>query len=147
MQEFVDGVKNITENQARVAKMYFEDGSVEGAIPPLKAILHIMAYGEYNGKTLADKEVRDLFTQEYVLNSDWYAERLRNKHVSDIALWQSHQKYISDLLNEAVNLPEDKKQELKQILVKTKENLKYVKSQAYYDKLIGTIGKDDLYKG
>lgn len=147
MQEFVDGVKNITDNQARVAKMYFEDGSVEGAIPPLKAILHIMAYGEYNGKTLADKEVRDLFTQEYVLNSDWYAERLRNKHVSDIALWQSHQKYISDLLNEAVNLPEDKKQELKQILVKTKENLKYVKSQAYYDKLIGTIGKDDLYKG
>ena len=29
----------------------------------------------------------------------------------------------------------------------TKETLIYVKSQAYYDKLIGTIGKDDLYKG
>jgi vacuolar-type H+-ATPase subunit E/Vma4 len=67
--------------------------------------------------------------------------------VSDIALWQSHQKYISDLLNEAVNLPEDKKNELKQILVKTKETLKHIKSQDYYDKLVGTIGKDDLYKG
>ena len=49
-------------------------------------------------------------------------------------------------INEAGRLV-DKKQELKQILLKTKETLKYVKSQAYYDKLIGTIGKDDLYKG
>jgi hypothetical protein len=147
MQEFVDGVHNITDNQARVAKMYFEDGSVEGAIPPLKAILHIMAYGEYEGKTLSSPEIREMFTQEYLLKSNWYAERLRNKHVSDIALWQSHQKYISDLLNEAVNLPEDKKNELKQILVKTKETLKHIKSQDYYDKLVGTIGKDDLYRG
>ena len=147
MQEFVDGVRNITDNQARVAKMYFEDGSVEGAIPPLKAILHIMAYGEYEGKTLSSPEIREMFTREYLLKSNWYAERLRNKHVSDIALWQGHQKYISDLLNEAVNLPEEKKTEIKEILVKTKETLKYIKSQEYYDTLVGTIGKDDLYKG
>jgi hypothetical protein len=147
MKEFVDGVRNITDNQARVAKMYFEDGSVEGAIPPLKAILHIMAYGEYEGKTLSSPEIREMFTQEYLLKSNWYAERLRNKHVSDIALWQGHQKYISDLLNEAVNLPEEKKTEIKEILVKTKETLKYIKSQEYYDTLVGTIGKDDLYKG
>jgi hypothetical protein len=35
----------------------------------------------------------------------------------------------------------------KEILVKTKETLKYIKSQEYYDTLVGTIGKDDLYKG
>ena len=47
----LDGVNNIVENQARVAKNYFDDGSVSMAIPPLKALLHIMVYGQYEGKT------------------------------------------------------------------------------------------------
>ena len=37
------------EAQRRVALNYFEDGSVESACPPLKALLHIMAHGEFEG--------------------------------------------------------------------------------------------------
>ena len=50
MEEFVDGINNIVEAQQKVALRYFEEGSVEAAIPPLKILLHIMAYGNFEGK-------------------------------------------------------------------------------------------------
>ncbi|MBN1926033.1 MAG: hypothetical protein JW798_09365, partial [Prolixibacteraceae bacterium] len=50
MDVFVDGINNIVEAQQWVAESYFKDNSIEGACPPLKAILHFMAYGNYNGK-------------------------------------------------------------------------------------------------
>ena len=56
---------------------YFEDGSVEAACPPLKALLHIMAHGYYEGKAVDDPGLRALFTRESLLASDWYRERLR----------------------------------------------------------------------
>ena len=47
---FADGVDNIVEAQQRVAAAYFADGTIEDACPPLKALLHIMAHGHYEGK-------------------------------------------------------------------------------------------------
>jgi hypothetical protein len=46
---FAAGVDAIVEAQRRVALNYFEDGSVAAACPPLKALLHIMAQGSYEG--------------------------------------------------------------------------------------------------
>ena len=71
--QFAAGVDAIVEAQARVARQYFEDGSVEAACPPLKALLHIMANGSYQGKGVEDPAVRGLFTREYLMESDWYA--------------------------------------------------------------------------
>lgn len=73
---FVDGVNNIVQTQQRVAQNYFADGSVEMACPPLKALLHIMANGHYDGKGIDDPEIRSMFAFESVINSDWYQERL-----------------------------------------------------------------------
>ena len=56
--QFAAGVDAIVEAQARVALQYFEDGSVEAACPPLKALLHIMARGSYQGKGVDDPAVR-----------------------------------------------------------------------------------------
>ena len=42
---FADGVKNICEAQQRVARQYFEDGSVRELCPPLKVLLSILAFG------------------------------------------------------------------------------------------------------
>ncbi len=50
LAQFASGVDAIVETQTRVALQYFEDGSVQAACPPLKALLHIMAYGSYEGK-------------------------------------------------------------------------------------------------
>ena len=88
--QFAAGVDAIVEAQARVARQYFEDGSVDAACPPLKALLHIMANGSYEGKGAEDPAVRGLFTREYLMESDWYGERLRSKQVRDIALWKRH---------------------------------------------------------
>ena len=147
MDEYVDGINNIVENQKRVAQMYFNDGSVEAAVPPLKALLHIMVNGEYNGMTIASEEFRAMFTRENMMESDWYAERLRNKHINDIALWQNHQNYLLDFLKHGNNLGEERLQEIKDKLQAVSERLAFVKSQDYYEQLVGTIGKDNLYLG
>ncbi|HEX8913685.1 MAG TPA: hypothetical protein VF796_15100, partial [Humisphaera sp.] len=91
---FVDGVKNVTEAQERVAKEYFEDGSVDDACPPLRALLHIMAHGNYEGNTAADPYVRRMFTRDYLLGSDWYRARLRAKQQVDVRTWKRHLAYL-----------------------------------------------------
>src|SRR6185436_4372598 len=50
MDLFVAGVDAILDSQRRVAANYFADGSIAGACPPLKALLHIMAYCTAWGK-------------------------------------------------------------------------------------------------
>ena len=81
--EFVDGIDNIVQTQQAVAMSYFNDGSIEMACPPLRALLHIMAHGHYEGKDAHDPEFRALFTREALLASDWYPERLRAKLTTD----------------------------------------------------------------
>ncbi|MES1261726.1 MAG: hypothetical protein ABUS49_08320, partial [Acidobacteriota bacterium] len=76
---FAAGVEAICEAQRGVALNYFEDGSVEAACPPVKALLHIMAYGAFEGKAVTDPAIRGLFTREALLAGDWYKERLRVK--------------------------------------------------------------------
>ena len=90
LELFAAGVDAIVEAQRRVALNYFEDGSVEAACPPLKALLHIMAHGEYEGWAWRTLRFRGLFGREAVLESDWYQERLRCKQERDVALWQRH---------------------------------------------------------
>ncbi len=77
LEAFADGVKNIADGHKKVASYYFEDGSIDDAIPPLKALLSIMAKGDYNGFGLADSQVRDLFKKENIINSQWYKNVLR----------------------------------------------------------------------
>lgn len=146
MDEFVDGVNNIVENQAIVAKNYFEDGSVQAAIPPLKTLLHIMVYGDYEGKTIESPEIRDMFQLEYVLSSSWYKDRLKEKQNYDITLWTKHKEYINNFLSKAINITDDKKDVLIKDLEEINLRLEYYKSPEYLESLIGTIGKDILYR-
>ncbi|MDA3832471.1 MAG: hypothetical protein PF495_03665, partial [Spirochaetales bacterium] len=104
IEVFVDGINNIVEAQQKVAKSYFEDGSIEGAIPPLKAILHIMTKGDYNGKSIDDPEIREMFTLENMMASDWYHKRLNNKQLRDVAQWKKHLKYLRDYQDKWTNL-------------------------------------------
>ena len=58
LEAFVDGVHNITEAQQRVARQYFEDGSIDDACPPLRALLTIMAEGSFEGKDAHHPDIR-----------------------------------------------------------------------------------------
>ncbi|MDO9239920.1 MAG: hypothetical protein Q7U30_07890, partial [Methylicorpusculum sp.] len=87
LDAFIDGIDNIYEAQQRVAQLYIEDGTVEDACPPLKALIYIMAEGQYEGKTIDDPTIRSMFTRDYLLASDWYQERLEIKQQRDLQLW------------------------------------------------------------
>jgi hypothetical protein len=90
LENYISGIEAICETQRTVSLNYFEDGSVNAACPPLRALLHIMAHGHYKGKGVDDPAIRALFTAESMLESDWYAERLATKQTRDIALWNRH---------------------------------------------------------
>jgi len=141
MAAYVDGIKNICEAQQKVARQYFEDGSIDDACPPLQAVLSIMATGEYQGKTIDDPSIRQMFTRDYLLQSDWYQQRLQIQQQRDIRLWQRKLDYIETRL---AAMPED--DELHQSLLRKRDHagamLAQVRSEAYVQDLQGMLGAD-----
>ncbi len=146
MDDFVDGIDNITDAMKRAALPYFEDGSVTAAIPPLKILLHIMAYGHYEGKDISDPELRKTFEREEVLKSDWYKARLELKQKHDIAFYVAQVGYLEDFMDNEDNAVLIVQMDIPGRLVKAKEMLAHVESKQYLKELIGTIGADPLYK-
>jgi hypothetical protein len=140
--QFAAGVDAIVEAQTRVARQYFEDGSVEAACPPLKALLHIMACGEYRGKGVEDPEVRGLFTREYLMGSDWYRERLRTKQTRDVALWTRHLRALEQFHGSGATLQGE---DIACRLAETRKQLARVSSPVYVRELEGTIGADPFF--
>ncbi len=135
MAVFADSVKNLLEAHQRVAENYFKDGSAELACPPIKALLHIMAYGQYEGKTARDPEIRALFDREKILQSDWYAERLRKQQAKDVALWQTHIERLGNALGGG-------SVDLNAARENARAQLESVSSDQYLEKIRGTIGLD-----
>ncbi|MHC1774730.1 MAG: hypothetical protein AB9834_04880 [Lentimicrobium sp.] len=143
---FVDGINNIVEAQQKVALDYFADGSVEAAIPPLKALLHIMAYGHYLGKTAGHPEIRNLFGRETILNSDWYTERLLHKQAIDTAYLKKSLSSLELFISGEMNSEYVEALNLRQKMENISKELEFVSSEAYIDFLTGTIGADPLFR-
>jgi hypothetical protein len=139
LADFAGGVHAIVESQRAVARDYFEDGCIEAACPPIKALLHIMAYGEYEGKRADDPRIRELFTRESLLASDWYRERLWTQQALDVALWTRHRDAIEKF--SAGGLAKSHI-DLQDRLAVALKRLRYVKSEAHLRELAGTIGAD-----
>jgi phosphoenolpyruvate carboxykinase (diphosphate) len=144
LEVFADGMDNIVATQKRVAKMYFDDGSITQACPPLYALLHIMLNDEWKGMTLDDPEVRKLFTRENLLASSWYAARLAAKQKVDRRLWKRHVEYLNAFLRKqshedvAVNLG------IADRLSHARKIFEEVESSAYLEKLSGTLGAEPI---
>jgi phosphoenolpyruvate carboxykinase (diphosphate) len=83
LEVFVTSMATMATTHQRVAQAYFDDGTVELAIPPLRALLEIMAHGSSaEGWGLNTPEFRALFAREEILGSPWYADRLDAKQAS-----------------------------------------------------------------
>jgi hypothetical protein len=143
---FADGVNNIVEAQQRVAAAYFEDGTIEDACPPLRALLHIMAHGHFEGKDANHPEIRALFTRESLLASEWYHERLAVKQQRDIALWERHTRSLSEFLARAGHRDEAKRLGIPARLEHARAELERVSAREYLSALIGTIGADPVHR-
>lgn len=144
IESYVDGVKNITEAQQRVAMEYFTGGEIGEACPPLKALLHIMAHGEHEGMTAQSPELRQMFTREALLESDWYHARLKTQQRRDQALWQKHVDYLSPFVSDPGYASECAEFDLEGRLELAKDELKRVGDPGYLKTLVGTLGADPM---
>ena len=144
MDQFLEGMENILATQKRVAQLYFEDNSVEQACPPLKALLHIMVHGRYEGAGLEDASVRELFTRESVLASDWYKERLKAKQTVDRRYWKRQIDYMNAFARKRTHKAVAERLDIAARVETARERLRSVESPDYVTRLIGTLGVDPV---
>jgi hypothetical protein len=141
-EAFAEGVANVVAAQQRVAQAYLDDGTVESAAPPVKALLYIMATGRFEGRGVEDPGVRAMFTRDYLLSSDWYRARLGAKQQRDVALWQRHVDYLERHVAVGSHLEEDMHAVLAQRLILAKSHLSAVAKPSYVQALEGGLGAD-----
>ena len=144
---FAEGIDNIVDAQRRVAELHFQDGSIEDACPPLKALLHVMVHGHYKGMGIDDPAIRQLFTREALLASDWYKERLQVKQEREVALWRRHVHSLVDFLSQPSHLDEAQRLGIPARLERARAELERVSSPHYLEALHGTIGADPVHQG
>lgn len=142
-ESFADGILHIAEAQRRVAMQYMEDGGYELACPPLQVVLSLMAFGEYEGKTAQDPELRKMFTRDELLNSDWYRRRLATKKHRDIEHWTNMVDRLSQFL-ESEDEEEVKEMDIPGRLEYAQSQLAKVKADEYEPSLVGTLGADPM---
>ncbi len=141
---FVDGVNNIVEAQQREAQRYIDDGSIEDACPPLRALIEIMATGQSDGMDAQHPKFRAMFTREHLLKSRWYKQRLEVKQHRDIALWKRNVSYLKQFLDDNDYADEAERLDIAGRYRRATEKLKEVQSRDYLKSLVGTLGADPL---
>lgn len=133
--QYASSVETIVTTHQRVGQSYFDDGTVEYAVPPIKALLGIMAYGEYEGMTLDSPEFRAMFTRESVFASSWYAERLQSAADNQRALLDRSIAAIEEFMADPSNQEASERLGLA-------ERLEWAKSvQPDPERLRGTLGR------
>src|SRR5258706_12867716 len=144
MDVFVDALNNINPTQQRVAKRYFDGGSIPRGCPPLKALLNIMLHDEWEGKGLDNPGLRKMFTREYLLASGWYAGRLAAKQAVDRTLWKRHVEYLNQFLRKPSHEDIAANLDIAGRLARARKTLETVESADYLKKLSGTLGAEPV---
>ncbi|MDR0445310.1 MAG: hypothetical protein LBG98_03460, partial [Puniceicoccales bacterium] len=85
---FSKSMANIVDAHRRAAEIFFNDGSIEGACPPLRALLDIMAFGESNGLRRSSPEFRRMFDPSTIRSQEWYGARLEAFRQQQIHHWE-----------------------------------------------------------
>ncbi len=144
MDLFAEGVDVICVTHQRVAQAYFDDGTIAEACPPLEALLHIMAKGNWNGHGLESPEVRGMFNREALLASDWYQARLESKQRWDENLWRRHIESLKLVLDNPATADVALRLGLSAKLCEAEAELARVSGDAYRASLVGTIGRQPV---
>ena len=139
---FIDGIDNIVETQRKVAQRYLDDGSIEDACPPIRALLYCMAEGQYQGKDAHHPDIRALFDRDALLASDWYHQRLATRQAQEAALWRRHCDYLEAFLRDRHGAQWHAELDLEARLQQARRQALEAGTQAYYDSLVGTLGTD-----
>ena len=138
---FADSVEVIVATHRVVAKHYVDDGSIQWAVPPLKALLEIMYSGRSEeGWTLSSPELRALFERESILASDWYAERVDAKVERDRKQAESAIVALTRFTTTEGNDAVTERLDIEGRLASARAWLDEVTSPAYRAHLVGTLG-------
>jgi len=131
---YAEGMDNILATHRRAAQSYFNDGGIDLACPPLKALLHIMKDGEFEGCDLSHPQIRDMFLRENMTASDWFQSRLDSQVECDIVRTEKMLLYIDSLNGGAANFASEKST--------LNQKLERYRSTSYRESLSGSIGRD-----
>jgi phosphoenolpyruvate carboxykinase (diphosphate) len=142
---FATSMATMVTTHQRVAQAYFDDGTVSLAIPPLKALLEIMATGTTaEGWDLETAEFRALFGATAILDSQWYADRLDAKQSAaaerSAAGLAALQKFASTAGNDE---PSARLDVASRIAAAEAEYAKF-SSAVYRAGIVGTVGRQPL---
>ncbi|WP_257477373.1 hypothetical protein [Acidipropionibacterium jensenii] len=141
-QVFADSVRTIAATHARVARAYFDDGTIAMAVPPIRALLEVMANGRSaEGYTLDSAELRQMFTRESVLASDWYGARLDAKQAEDIRRSEAGLAHLQEFIDDPRNGTASAEIGVEDRLAQVRAYHDLVTSQGYRELLVGTLGR------
>ena len=147
MDTFVKSLGVILDTYQSVALQYFEDNAIEGACPPLKAVLNVMAYGHFEGKSINDPEIRKLFTSESLLSSEWYKERLQTRQKVLTKHWERSKQYLVEFSKQQCYKDLSCKLGIDEKIKFVEQELAKVSAPGYVDDLVGYLGTDPfMYK-
>jgi hypothetical protein len=139
---FADGMENIVTAMRAAATSYFTDGSIAQAVPPLRALLHVMRDGAWEGHTAEAPAFRALFTREAVLASDWYRARLAAQQACDAQHWETQAGYLEKFLARTNYADIAAQLGIAARLAATLDAAKAARSPGYLATLTGTLGVD-----
>jgi len=131
----------MVETHERVAKAYFDDGTIDGAIPPLRALLEIMAHGKSReGWDIDTPEFRRLFDRDVVMNSDWYTERLEAKRAAALARAEAGLAAIEKFAATPGNEEPSARLDMPKRILDAKSEVARFKGGTYRKQIVGTTG-------
>ncbi len=139
---FADGVDNIVGAMREAAEHYFADGSIADACPPLRALLHLMRDGQWEGRGADDPALRGLFTRGALLESAWYRARLTAQQRVDVDRLEKHTAYLKRFLARPNYADIAQKFDVRARLARAEEALAAARSPAHLERLVGTIGAE-----
>ncbi|MEO6246015.1 MAG: hypothetical protein ABIQ12_11340 [Opitutaceae bacterium] len=139
---FAEGMENIVQAMRTAAESYFSDGSIVHAVPPLRALLHLMRDGKWEGLDASSPKFRALFQASAVAGSDWYRARLAAQQRRDSAEWDRRGDYLEKFLNLKTYAEVAEKLDIRARLDRTRAAANAARDPAYLTTLVGTLGVD-----
>ncbi|WP_168583025.1 hypothetical protein [Gephyromycinifex aptenodytis] len=140
---FAETMATMVTTHERVAQAYIDDGTIAYACPPLRALLEVMANGVTSeGWRLDSPELREQFTRESVLASDWYADRLASFQAGEIERAERAVATLRGFIERPDNEGVVARLGLVGRLRKAEDTLARVCSPQFRQSLIGTLGRE-----
>ena len=140
-EAYVESVRTIVTTHARVAQSYLDDGTIRLAVPPIRALLEIMATGSSDGMGLHDKQFRAMFQRQHVLASDWYRARLESQTATDAHHAQASVAAMTRFLDEPTNAAAAERLGIAQRIEKMQTRLNSATTAEASFQLSGTLGR------